>query len=393
MKGGTSRATRRADAVLTALEGLDSGMLNRLRTYAWRLLVLAPCALVACGGESKDHPGAGASGKGATAGSGGGGVGGGGVGGAGVGGAGGSGGLGCPATPPSDGDPCPVQSTGDVAADCTFGDDLRPSCRTAALCVQGEWRLTMPDAKCSEPPLPSACGTAPPTVGDACSDSTLECWYDSGTHCACSPCKGGSPYPVCQVIDPPEWACGTPDEDCPNPLPQAGEACDTPTLQCGPSCEEPIRCESGRWVYGQAMCPQCASPDTPIATPKGERAIAELVPGDLVYSVDGGAIVAVPLLRVGSTPVNAHRVMRIELDDGRVLELSPRHPTADGRHFYDLRAGTPLDDRHVVVESELVPYRFERTYDILPASSTGTYFAAGALIGSTLAPTAAPVAP
>ncbi len=132
---------------------------------------------------------------------------------------------------------------------------------------------------------------------------------------------------------------------------------DTPNLQCSPSCEDTIRCENGSWLYGGEMCPICASPDTPIATPEGERAIAELVPGDLVYSVDRGAIVAVPVLRVGSTPVTAHRVVRIELDDGRVLELSPGHPTADGRHFSDLRAGTtPLDDRHVVVKSELVPY-------------------------------------
>jgi hypothetical protein len=31
-----------------------------------------------------------------------------------------------------------------------------------------------------------------------------------------------------------------------------------------------------------------------------------------------------------------------------------------------------------------VPYEHERTYDILPASETGSYVAGGALIGSTL---------
>jgi hypothetical protein len=34
--------------------------------------------------------------------------------------------------------------------------------------------------------------------------------------------------------------------------------------------------------------------------------------------------------------------------------------------------------------AELVPYAYDAAYDILPASSTGTYSAAGALIGSTL---------
>jgi hypothetical protein len=95
-------------------------------------------------------------------------------------------------------------------------------------------------------------------------------------------------------------------------------------------------------------------------------------------------VVVVPIARVGSTPVVNHRVVRAELDDGRVLELSAGHPTADGRHFSDLGPGVPLDERHFVVRAELVPYRFQRTYDILPASRTGAYFAAGALVGSTL---------
>jgi hypothetical protein len=132
------------------------------------------------------------------------------------------------------------------------------------------------------------------------------------------------------------------------------------------------------------MCPICAAPDTPIATPTGERAIAELRAGDLVYSVDDGAVVAVPLLRAGSVRVTDHAVVRVVLDDGNVLEVSPLHPLADGRHFSDLVAGSKLDPAHVVDHAELVPYRFERTYDILPASSTGTYFASGALLGSTL---------
>jgi hypothetical protein len=302
-------------------------------------------------------------------------------------GAGGDAGLDCPDTPPNAGDPCSVHNTGSFPrADCTFGDDPRPFCRIGATCSQGQWQIVMPDPKCSQPPLPAACSATPPTAGDACSDSTLECWYPDGAHCACSPCMGGSEYPHCELIDPPEWACGTPDKACPIPLPQAGEPCSTPDLFCGPSCEDPIRCENGIWIYGSIMCPICASPDTPIATPEGERAIAELRPGDLVYSVEDRAIVSVPLLRVGSTRVSAHHVVRVELDDGRVLEVSPGHPTADGRHFADLRAGTPLDDQHIVVGAELVPYRYERTYDILPASSTGVYFAAGALIGSTLAP-------
>ncbi len=168
-------------------------------------------------------------------------------------------------------------------------------------------------------------------------------------------------------------------------MPQAGESCDqAPELSCGPSCELPIRCRDGAWQYDQEMCPICAAPDTPIATPQGERPISELAPGDWVYSVDSAGIVVVPILRVGSTPVVNHRVVRVELSGGRVLEVSAGHPTADGRTFADLLAGGQLDRDHAIVTAEMVPYAHARTYDILPDSSSGTYFASGALIGSTL---------
>jgi hypothetical protein len=76
--------------------------------------------------------------------------------------------------------------------------------------------------------------------------------------------------------------------------------------------------------------------------------------------------------------------MRVLLNTGAVLEISPGHPTADGRTFADLSAGTQLDGQHTVLSAELVRYQYNATYDVLPGSSTGTYFAAGALIGSTL---------
>jgi len=135
-------------------------------------------------------------------------------------------------------------------------------------------------------------------------------------------------------------------------------------------------------LVGYAMC---AAPSTPIATPAGERAISELAPGDLVYSVDESGVVVVPILRVGSTPVVNHRVVRVALTGGAVLEISAGHPTADGRSFGDLLGGGQLDRDHAIISAEMVPYTYARTYDILPDSSSGTYFAAGALIGSTLA--------
>jgi len=132
-------------------------------------------------------------------------------------------------------------------------------------------------------------------------------------------------------------------------------------------------------------CPACvcASPDTPIATPTGQRAIADLGVGDLVYSARGDALEVVPIARVNKIAVHDHRVVRVTLATGRVLEISPLHPTADGRMFGDLHPGDRLDGVRVV-GAELVPYTHPFTFDILPASETGTYVAGGVLVGTTI---------
>jgi hypothetical protein len=137
------------------------------------------------------------------------------------------------------------------------------------------------------------------------------------------------------------------------------------------------------WQWNQGSCPICAAPTTLIATPSGEREIASLRVGDWVYSVNDGAIEAVPIVSLGSTPVTRHSVVRVTLKSGAVLEISPGHPTADGRLFGDLGRSDLLDGTEIE-DARLVPYDYDRTYDILPGSDTGTYFAAGALIGSTL---------
>jgi hypothetical protein len=134
----------------------------------------------------------------------------------------------------------------------------------------------------------------------------------------------------------------------------------------------------------------CASPDTPIATPAGERPIASLKVGDLVYSVDHGVMTVAPLIRVNRTPVSGHHVIRAVLASGAVLEISPGHPTTDGRTFGSLHGGDLLDG--VAIRSaSLVPYGYDATYDILPDTDSGAYFAGGVLVGSTLATNAAQV--
>jgi hypothetical protein len=214
---------------------------------------------------------------------------------------------------------------------------------------------------------PSNCGRC----GRVCNDSQ----YCTGSDCVAKPCEA-----TCADA---AACCGT--ECC-----SAGQLCCDPQgpIETGAHCADPS--ESATCPMGCAPLCKCTSPDTPIATPTGDRAIASLRVGDLVYSVDDGGVRAVPIARVNRIPVARHEIVRVTLANAAVLEISGTHPTADGRNFYSLHAGDELG--HVaVISAERLPYPHPFTYDILPSSSTGTYFAGGALIGSTLAPPPRPV--
>jgi hypothetical protein len=194
---------------------------------------------------------------------------------------------------------------------------------------------------------------------------------EGGISCEKTPCAEGSVC-VSQTVGPQIL-----------PATCAADPCAPQPLDC--SCASTL-CRAGVCMIrdgGVTCLARCAAPDTPIATPSGEQPIATLRVGDLVYSVDAGQLRAVPILETSRTRAEHHHVMRVSLENGRVLEISPGHPTADGQTFADLRAGTFIGEARVV-EAHLVPYAYSYTHDILPASDTGTYIAAGALIGSTL---------
>jgi hypothetical protein len=82
-----------------------------------------------------------------------------------------------------------------------------------------------------------------------------------------------------------------------------------------------------------------------------------------------------------------HRMVRVTLANGRSLEVSGSHPLATDGRFEDITAGSVLDGIEVL-DVQTVSYAHEFTYDILPASDSGSYFAAGLQLGSTLAPRA-----
>jgi hypothetical protein len=103
----------------------------------------------------------------------------------------------------------------------------------------------------------------------------------------------------------------------------------------------------------------------------------------LVWTIDDGHRVAAPISVVGHTPAPfGHQVIRVGLADGRAVVASPGHPIGDGRVVGGLIPGDLLDGSRVLT-MELVPYT-GATWDLLPRSSTGQYWANGVLLGSTL---------
>ncbi len=224
----------------------------------------------------------------------------------------------------------------------------------------------------------------PPTSETPCDDPTLDCWYSEREFCFCSPCQS-SVRSFCLVPDPePSWGCVQAADPCPVLMPQAGTPCAADSeLGCATGCGTIAYCRDGIWQWLAISCP-CVSPHTQIATPTGSRPIAELAVGDLVYSEHAAAIVPVVVARVHRTPVTRHRILRFTLNNGETLDVSAGHPTLDGRPSRELHVGDWMDEGTRIVARDSVPYGFAHTYDILPASDSGTYFVNGVRIGSTL---------
>jgi hypothetical protein len=128
----------------------------------------------------------------------------------------------------------------------------------------------------------------------------------------------------------------------------------------------------------------CLASTDSIATPSGPIPVAQLHVGMMVWTLDAaGQRVAAPVLEANHrpTPTGFH-ILRLTLADGRVVEASAGHPTAGGRRVGELRAGESLDGSRLI-RIESIPYAGD-TWDLLPAGPTGTYWANGILLGSTL---------
>jgi hypothetical protein len=132
-------------------------------------------------------------------------------------------------------------------------------------------------------------------------------------------------------------------------------------------------------------CPICLARSDRIATPRGPVLVSQLRVGTPVWSTDRqGQRIRAVVLEVGRTRVPSwHEVVRLALANGKTVLVSPGHPTPNGRLVGSLRPGDQLGGVRVVsVIRERYSARF--TYDVLPSGPTGTYFANGVRLGSTL---------
>ncbi len=132
-------------------------------------------------------------------------------------------------------------------------------------------------------------------------------------------------------------------------------------------------------------CPICLIRGTRIATPDGDVPVQALRVGDTVWTAGpAGARLAAPLLRVEHVVVPpAQLFVQLKLVDGRELLASPGHPTVGGRVLAALARGDTLAGTRVRSAGRVV-LRDTVTYDILPAGGSGTYWANGIPLGSTL---------
>lgn len=142
---------------------------------------------------------------------------------------------------------------------------------------------------------------------------------------------------------------------------------------------------ASRTPAGAPNCPICLAASTLVSTPDGPVRVTDIRPGMSVWTEGaGGGRIAESVVEVVSMQVPAgHLMVHLVLNDGRELLVSPGHRTADGRPAGALKAGDALDGSTIRIW-ELVPYSGDRTYDLLPAGTTGHYWANGILMSSTL---------
>ncbi|MDP2741093.1 MAG: hypothetical protein Q8O66_00155, partial [bacterium] len=174
---------------------------------------------------------------------------------------------------------------------------------------------------------------------------------------------------------------GPEDTTCPEDF-ECVEGCGPPVVRYPD--ETPLKyfCQLKGYIRS---CPICLAKNTLIDASQGPAPVQDIKKGDLVWTLNesGGRVIGV-VVKTSKTlvPLN-HKMVKLILEDGRTLFVSPGHPTTDGRSVKSFRPGD-LYSNSKVLSSDLVFYSDEFTYDILPSGPTGFYFANDIPLASTL---------
>ena len=144
-------------------------------------------------------------------------------------------------------------------------------------------------------------------------------------------------------------------------------------------------CETNEIAAKPRMCPICLASNTQIDTPSGLVNVKDIRTGALVWSMNAESEkIASHVIEISHTDVPSnHHVIHLVLTDHREVWVSANHPTANGKIIGNLKIGDNYDGSRIIV-ADLIPYWDTATYDLLPDSATGYYWANGILLGSTL---------
>jgi len=150
----------------------------------------------------------------------------------------------CPASPPT-GTSCagvPDQFQ------CTYGESVRPDCRTSSICDNGTWETA--GGECIGP---ADCGSVEPGSQTVCTNMGDVCTY-SESICYCG-CGGG---PAC--VSPIDWKCAAPPTTpgCPAIAPNDGTPCTAAGVECtyGTPCTPSnavVSCTNGLWLWNRMI--------------------------------------------------------------------------------------------------------------------------------------------
>ena len=206
----------------------------------------------------------------------------------------------------------------------------------------------------------------------------------TGPRCEFAACPPSNPIPKPEPSPVVGKYCSGPSDPSCGPGYQCIQGCGPPVVRADEP-PAPYYCETNTNASKPRMCPICLSSNTNIATPDGNVNIKNIRVGDKIWSLNkNGEKIVSKIIRTARTPVpQSHQMAHLLLSDGRQVWASPNHPTASGQLLGALQSGDVYDGATVEVVA-LIPYWDTATYDILPDSDTGFYYADEILLGNTL---------